>query len=221
MKKIVNRVIILMAIFTKRVIVVLDMPDDIDDFFTFANGIRNSMAASPYFAGLAAKLATLLTNIGDLKTANDGTKTVPPTVTTTARDIELNKVRGNLIGLHMDVQGLANDAPSTDVGEDIARSAGIKVKKQGSINKQDLEVKDGPVSGSVTLVAKGIEEQRSAHDWGYSKDSGAIWVHVDPSIQATTDITGLTPGDEIIVRHREVLPEGCGNYTISEPFIVR
>jgi hypothetical protein len=70
-------------------------------------------------------------------------------------------------------------------------------------------------------VAKGIDNPRSAHDWGYSKDSGVIWVHADPSIKATTDLTGLTPGDEIIVRHREVLTDGCGDYTISEPFIVR
>ena len=56
MKKIINRIIILMAIFTKRVIAVLDMPHDIDDFVTFANGIHNSMAANAYFTGIAAKL---------------------------------------------------------------------------------------------------------------------------------------------------------------------
>lgn len=220
MKKINHRIIILTTVFTKRVIAVLDMPADMDDFITFANGIYNSMNGSSYFTGLAAKLATLLTNIGKLQTAQNGTKSVPPTATTTARDIELNKVQNNLRALRDDVQALA-DAASTDVAEDIITSAGMKIKKQGAINKQDLEVKDGPVSGSITAVAKGIDEPRSAHDWGYSKDNKATWVHVDPTIQATTTIEDLIRGDEIIVRHRNILPEGPGDYKYAEPFIVR
>jgi hypothetical protein len=220
MKKIISKIIILVTTFTKRVIAVLDMPKDIDDFITFANSIHDSMAASAYFTTLAAKITTLDTNTGLLTAANNGTKTVPPTVTIAARDIELNKVQNNLRGLRDDVQGLA-DAQPTDIAEDIILTAGMKVKKQGAINKQDLAIKDGPVSGSVTAVAKGSDISRSAHDWWYSIDGGETWIPATPTIQATTVIEGLTRGTEVIVRHREILPEGPRDFTVAEPFLVR
>lgn len=220
-RKIINRIIILMTVFTKRVIAVLDMPADIDDFITFANAIHNSMTGSTYFAGLAAKLATLLSNIGHLVTANNATKTTPPTVTVAARDIELNKVIAGLHSLQMDVQGLA-DLAATDIAEDIITSAGMKVKKQGTINKQDLEVKDGEISGTVTAVAKGAETSRAAHDWGVTKDNEVTWLPVTPTLAATTVISDIIEmGDTIKVRHRYILTEGPTDFIVSESFLVR
>lgn len=222
MKKIINRIIILTSVLTKRVIAVLDMPADIDDFITFANGIHNSMTNSAYFGGLAARLATLLANIVLLQTAHNGTKTVPPTVTTTARDTELTKVQNNLRGLLNDVQGMADAAPNTNVAEDIITSAGMKVKKQGAINKQDLEVKDGEISGTVMAVAKGAETSRAAHDWGVTKDDGVTWLPVTPTLAATTIISdGIEKGDTIKVRHRYILAEGPTDFIVSESFLVR
>ena len=220
MKKIKTIFMLLAAAINRRVIAVLDMPDDIDDFISFANGIHGSMTESTYFGALTAKLATLLANIGLLQVAHNATKNVPPTGTVTARNIELNKVQNNLRGLQADVQELA-DAASPEVAEDIITTAGMKVKRAGTINKQDLEIKDGPVSGTVKAVAKAPDEPRAAHDWGYSNDEGATWVHATPTIQATTIIEGLTRGEEIIVRHRNILPDGPEDYTISEPFLVR
>ena len=151
---------------------------------------RTGLRPSGGNSGLAAKLATLLTNIGLLQTAQNGTKTVPPTVTTTSRDIELNKVQNNLRGLLADVQVLA-DAATTDIAEDIVTSAGMKIKKQGAINKQDLEVKDGEVSGTAMAVAKGAEGSRAAHDWGVTKDDGVTWIHLTPTLGATIIISDV------------------------------
>ncbi|MBK5284089.1 MAG: hypothetical protein JJE25_01690, partial [Bacteroidia bacterium] len=160
MKTIKN--IFLMALtIIRHIIAVLDFPGDIDDFITYARGIHASMATNPLFAGLAAKIAALLIDIDKLDTSHTGTKTTPPTFTTAQRDTDLLKVQNKLRGLKLDVQGLAD--ADTNNAEVIITAAGMKVKKFGAINKQDLTAKDGTVSGRVKLVAKGPVEKRVAH----------------------------------------------------------
>lgn len=202
----------------RRVIAVLDFPTDIDDFITYAKGIHDSMVASSYFAALAAKLATLRTDTDALVAKQTATKTVPPTATATQRDVALLKVQNDLRGLRLDVQALA-DADTTHA-EDIVTSAGMKVKKQGAINKQDFLVKNGLISGSMILVAKGIEKVRGAHDWGMSMD-GTNWTPITPTLVATTEVAGLTKGSIWDFRHRNILKDGPTDWLEIDGCVVK
>jgi len=218
MKKIKKRIIILVHVVTRRVIAVLDFPNDIDDFITYANGIRNSMAASPFFAGLTAEIAALLADIGTLQTSHNGLQSNPPTTTTAERDADLVTVQNDLRGLKMEVQALADVAPAD--AETIITAAGMKVKKQGAINKQDFIVKDGKVSGSVRLIAKGSTVARSAHDWAQSPD-GTNWTPVTPTLKADTEVSGLTPGSIWDFRHRYILKDGATDWLEINDWVIR
>jgi hypothetical protein len=217
MKKFINFILMAM-IGPRRLIAVLDFPADIEDFIGYAKGIHDSMDANALFAALAAKLTALATKIADLDAAQTGLHTSPPTVTRAQRDIELLDVQNKLRELRGDVQALSDaDVPNA---ENIITSAGMKVKKPGTRNVQDLVAKDGRVSGSVKLVAKGIIGKRHAHDWAMSQD-GTNWTSVNPTLQANTEITGLVPGTSIDLRHRYVLRDGCTDWIEIFSFIVR
>jgi hypothetical protein len=215
--KSIKSIILLPIVVTRRLIAVLDFPTDIDDFITYANGIYGSMTGSAFFAALAAKLATLLTNIGNLTTAHNGTKTNPPTFTTADRDGRLLIVQNNLRSLRMDVQEIADATPAD--AEEIITAAGMKVKRQGTINKQDFVVKDGSVSGNAKLVAKG-NRVRSAHDWAMSMD-GTNWISITPTLAANTEISGQTPGSILDFRHREIRKEGPTDWIEFFNFVIR
>ena len=217
MKKLKNIFVLALTI-TKRIIAVLDFPRDIDDFITYAKGIRESMSASAFFAALAAKLTTLQTNIDTLGASHTGLQTNPPTTTTAQRDADLVIVENNLRGLKSDVQTLADATPAD--AETIITAAGMKVKKQGAINKQDFVAKDGTVSGSVKLIAKGSTAVRSAHDWAMSQD-GSNWTPVTPTLKADTEVTGLTPGSIWDFRHRYILKNGPSDWLEVNDWVVR
>lgn len=215
MKKIQKFPVVLTTVVIKKVVAVLDFPRDIDDFITYANTIHNSMRNNSLFAGLAAKLAALLGNIGTLQSDETATKTKPPTKTVEERNASLVIVQNNLRGLRNDVQTLADaDIPNA---ETIITTAGMKVKKQGGINKQNFTAKNGEVSGTIDLAAKGVKE-RSAHDWAKSVDNEVTWISLTPTLAAHTTDTGLTKGDFIVYRHRTILKDGPTDW--SDPIEV-
>jgi hypothetical protein len=215
MKK-VKKFFVLALTVIKRVIAVLDFPKDIDDFIVFSKSIHDSMAASPFFAGLAAKLATLLTNIGLLEDAHTGFNTTPPTFTRAQRDAALLVVQNNLRGLKGDVQTLADATPAS--AEEIITAAGMKVKKQGTIDKQDFTAKQGEISGTVELIAKGAGK-RAAHDWQKSND-GLVWDSLTPTLAAHTLVDGLRRGEIVKFRHREIQKDGPGDWSQPEEVVV-
>ncbi|MFI5218440.1 MAG: hypothetical protein ACHQNT_03045 [Bacteroidia bacterium] len=214
----INTIILLPLTVIRRVIAVLNFPADIDDFITYANGIHASMTGSAFFAALAAKLATLLTNIGKLQVTHNGLQSNPPTTTTAQRDNDLLVVQNNLRDLKMEVQALADATPAQ--AEEIIETAGMQVKKFGAINKQDFAAKDGSVSGKVKLVAKASTSPRSAHDWAVSLD-GTNWTPVTPTLAATTEIDGLTPGSIVDLRHRTITKDGPTDWLEVNDFVVK
>ena len=209
--------IVLMAMtVTRRVIVVLDFPADIDDFITYAKAIQLSMTSSSYFSALSVKLNTLNIDIAALEAAQAGVNATLPTHTTAQRDEFLLIVKNDLRGLKLDVQALV-DADSVNA-EAIVQAADMKVKQQGAINKQDFEVKRGDLSGTAKLIAKGKRE-RYANDWAMSQD-GTNWVPIDPTLAATTIVSGLTRAQILDFRHRYILKDGPTDWLYFNDFVV-
>jgi hypothetical protein len=218
--KTIKRIFVLLAapLTGKRLIAVLSFPADLDDFITFARAIHDSMLASPFFASLAAKLNALNNNITTLEQMHTGTQTKPPTTTVAQRDAALLIVQNDLRTLKADVQTLADATPAS--AETIITAADMKVKKQGAINKQDFIVKNGVISGSALLIAKGITKTHSAHDWAKSAD-GINWTPLTPTLAATTVESGLVRASIVKFRHRNILKDGPGDWSQTEELVIK
>ena len=68
----------------------------------------------------------------------------------------------------------------------------MSVNKVAARNKADLGVTPGPVPGTAHLSAKSAGH-RSAYEWQYGLDQ-KTWTAMPVTLQAKTDIPGLTPG---------------------------
>jgi len=200
-----------------RIQAALEFPKHVEDFVTYAQAIHDSMTSSTYFTTLAAKLTQLAADITTLQGKETGLKTKPPTNTSADRDAALIVVQNDLRSLKADVQGIADaDMPNAEA---IITASGMHVKKIGTISKQDFVARQGAVSGTVDLVAKGIPGNHGAHEWAMSPD-GTVWTPLTTTIYATTTVTGLTPGSEMEFRHREILADGPGDWSQAEVLIV-
>ena len=102
------------------------------------------------------------------------------------------------------VQVIADANPGS--AESIIHSAGMSVKKITPRNKADLGVTPGPVPGTAHLSAKSAGH-RSAYEWQYSLDQ-KTWTAMPVTLQAKTDITGLTSGTTYAFRVRPILKAG-------------
>ena len=212
------RFFLLSIISVKRVIVVLDLPRDLDDLIIELYRLHDSMAASPFFAGLAAKLAAFKIKIDKFNAYHIAAHTSPPTKTVAERDAAMAAAIGDVHILQNDVQSIV-DAAAPEDRETIATASGMKVKKQGEINKQDFEARHGEVSGSVKLIAKGAGTSHAAHDWQISLNS-TDWTFLTTTLQADTMATGLTVGSKVFFRHRTILADGPTDWSQDEEIIV-
>jgi hypothetical protein len=129
-----------------------------------------------------------------------------------ARDDAFEKMFLEQEKLKRDMQGLVDALAGTiDAKVALALSNGFQVEDFGVINKQDFVVVDGPVSGTVKQVAKGVRDA-SFHEWGSSVDNGVTWDYIEPTIQASRISEGFTPGSKIKFRHRMFTRKGPQDY---------
>ena len=107
------------------------------------------------------------------------------------------------------VEDVANDPVNSVTGADaVILNAGMDVKSFQPRKKRVFMVNRGAMSGTVILGA--IHVQRGSHEWQYTLDisNPASWVDVDPTIQATTIVSGLESTKKYFFRHRSVLKGG-------------
>ena len=131
--------------------------------------------------------------------------------TAAARDAKKLIVIADGKQLHAYVQQLVNASPEDALT--IANVAAMSLRVSPSKHKSDLAVKH-VTSGTVKVVAKASKAAR-AHDWQYSADGGKTWTQVPPTLAARTTITGLTPGQTVVFRHRAITKTGASDW--SEP----
>jgi hypothetical protein len=95
----------------------------------------------------------------------------------------------------------------------------LSPKRPSPKNKQPLVAKDGMVSGSVELVAK-AHGDRIGYGWFKSLD-GETYTKVRETIQASTVVTGLTPGVLYYFQLRVTTIDGPGWISDVVSLIVR
>jgi hypothetical protein len=101
-------------------------------------------------------------------------------------------------------QEAADQAPETAIA--IIESGAFKVKKVAIPQKHIFEGHNNAVSGVIDLTAQG-GGPRSCHDWMYSSD-GIIFVRMQPTVNAETHKSGLTPATYAWFTHELVTKNG-------------
>ena len=197
-----------------RVIVTLERSDDHEDQLQQSLDIQAAIAAGT--TGISTVDLAAATTMAQTKQTAVATKAPGSTA---ARDaafqimyIEEDQVMAELQKKVDDQAGSIADKTA------LALSNGYHIKDFGVINKQNFVVVDGPTSGSVKFVAKGLQE-RSFHEWNDSIDGGATWRYVEPSLQASRIGNGYTPGQHVKFRHRIFTKNGPQGYDYAQLII--
>jgi HWE histidine kinase len=188
---------------------VLKLSHKIKNIITFAQSVATSMTNNPSFPSPTPTLATFEADIAALSKAETA---VLSRVKGAAenRNAALAVVHGHLKSLQSYVEGVANAANPNNAAA-IIESAGMAVRKVTLHDKPALSVKQGPVSGTVRLVAKAAAS-RAAYDWQYSTDA-KTWTTLPQTLQAKTKVIGLTAGTVYSFRVQALVRTGEENWS--------
>jgi hypothetical protein len=137
--------------------------------------------------------------------------------TATARDTVAEHLRSLLNRLKAYVQGVADDNIEHAVA--IIESAGMSVAPKGSREKPPFAVRQGPVSGTVLLIARAIAKV-ATYFWQMSEDDGKTWIDLARTLSADTKVTDLVPGRTYRFRFRAVTRRETTDWCDPLPIIV-
>lgn len=192
----------------------------INSFIAKAKLVRKSMDGNSWFPAPPVSVAvngTFDNHINDL----DAAEIIALTRvrgSAQKRDVKKEVVLADSHLLLAYVQSIADANPKE--AEAIVISSGFDVKHIGKADKDAISVKPKKgESGTMIATVKKIDGT-IANLWEYTIDGGKNWIDMEATSKCSTEITGLTPGNTIIVRHRPVLRKGKGTWIQSAPAIV-
>jgi hypothetical protein len=184
----------------KRVIAVLNMKKltKVGNFINKASFIAKSMTGNSWFPSPPLLLSTLLADIANLVAAQTAALSRVKGAAQNRNDMKAI-VLADLRQLMAYVQSVANLNPKN--AETIIASSGFDIKLEGARTKPPISVK--PKKGESG-----------------STDGGKTWVSLDPTSKVRIEISGLTPGITLMVKHLPVLRKGKGTWLVSAAVIV-
>jgi hypothetical protein len=187
-----------------RAIAVLKLSHKVKSLITFAQSVATTMAGNTTFPSPNPTLATFQSDVAALVTAE--TAVVGRTKgTADTRNAKLAVVRADLESLKNYVQNVV-DASNPANAESIIGSAGMAIRKVTAHDKPALAVKQGSVSGTVTLSAKAAAT-KAAYNWQYSTDQ-KTWTSLPQTLKSKTGVSGLTAGTTYYFRSQALTPKG-------------
>jgi hypothetical protein len=189
-------------------VIVLKLPRSANGVLFAAKSILDAMRDNPLLSSPTLPLATLEAHVDALAAA----ETFCLTHTKGARedrDAKLLAVRSDLESMRVYVRSVVMQNPLGDAAA-IIESAGMSAKRIGDRSKDELDVKEGPISGSVHLVARAAAKT-ATYEWQYSEDQ-ELWIDLPPTLQADTVVRGLTPLTRVFFRYRALLRGGQEDY---------
>jgi hypothetical protein len=192
----------------KTLKVILNRPRTMGHFILFARFIASRMQGNPYFPSPTVPIATLAAHIAELEAA----LTLSQRNTVKARDAAFHAVLTDLTTLAVYVQTVAQGRPLDAVA--IVASAGMSIKQFPGPGKATFVVKQGKLSGTVTLVVRHPGRVATFY-WQRSSD-GTTWIDEEDGVVANTTIQNLTPGAFYWFRYRLRTSKGLGEW--SQPF---
>jgi hypothetical protein len=190
-----------------RCVAVLNVPDSVPHFISYSKGIVLAMTDNPDFTTPSPTLASVTTHIKDLEDADSVAQTgVRGSIG--RRDEKQAIVLKDLHSLQSYVQGIADNNP--DRAKSIITGAGMSVKQEASKVKSDFSAKRLS-SGVVQLTAKAVAS-RAAYQWQSSTDE-KTWTTIRTTLQCSTIVDGLTPGETYYFRFCSTTSEGTGDWS--------
>jgi hypothetical protein len=187
-----------------RAIAVLKMSHKVKSLITFAQSVAAAMTGNVTFPSPTPTLATFEADIAALVTAETAALGRAKGAAD-VRNAKLAVVRADLEALKIYIQGVV-DASNPANAESIIGSAGMSIRKVTLHDKAALGVKQGSVSGTVTLSAKAAAK-KAAYNWQYSLDQ-KTWTSLPQTLVAKTGVSGLTAGSIYYFRDQSLTPKG-------------
>jgi hypothetical protein len=191
-----------------KITAVLKMPTSAKKVAAFAQHVVTSLTNNPSFPSPTPPLATISADIDALDTAEAAVLSRTKGAVE-VRNLKLAAVRSDLEHLLSYVQQVAD--ANTTTAEAVIQSAGMSVRKVTLRNKAPLAVSQGKVAGEAHLIAKSAGH-RAAYEWQFSTDQ-KTWTNAPSTLQAKTDIPGLTVATTYFFRVRPVLDTGEQNWS--------
>ena len=118
------------------------------------------------------------------------------------------------------VQGLADSAADTETAIILITSSGFDIKVNGVFEKPPLAVKPGISTGIVRLIAKSAGT-RVSYNWQQSANNAASWLDLPTTLQAKTQVTGLTSKSYYGFRVRFITKDGPGNWSTPVGIVIQ
>ncbi len=203
----------------KRVIAALNMKKltKIGNFINKASFIVKSMTGNSWFPSPPITIAALLADIANLVAAETAALSRLKGAVQNRNDMKAI-VLADLRQMMAYVQSVANANPKN--AETIIASSGFDIKLEGVRTKPPISVKPKKgESGTMVATVKKIDGTM-ANLWQSSTDGGKTWVSLDPTSKVRIEISGLTPGITLMVKHLPVLRKGKGTWLVSAAVIV-
>ena len=189
---------------TVHVVIVLLLPRKVLDLIAYSRAVVTGITANPALLGKApAIVAQTATATDELEAAQHACRK------RTVGTIEIrNQKRAALVALLRQVgrfvQGVADAQPER--AEEIARLAGLSVRKRIVRQPQLLSIQSDKHAGGVSLTAP-RSRTRVIHEWHMSAD-GKAWLPASSTHKSRTNVLGLQQGVNTLFRHRMVTKEG-------------
>jgi hypothetical protein len=196
-----------MTVIIRQITAVLNMPDDYLEQGQHANDIITASTASASVTVPPAIITASKTALTAFQNAE----------TYAARNAALRPLRQALQGIMSFFQVAANADPAN--AEVIIESGGFKVKHFVPRHKQDFELSNGLISGTINLDAEGAG-QHAFHDWMYSPD-GITFTRMVPTLNAHTHMDGLTVGQWAYFTHEVITKDGGQGVSQVEKIMVK
>ncbi|MGH7294530.1 MAG: hypothetical protein ACRELB_06350 [Polyangiaceae bacterium] len=205
------------TIVQRRALVALKLPMPVPALIKTAQAVITALTNNPHFPSPIPPLTTLAAALAALDAAEAATQTRAKG-TVAARNAARTQLVSELHAIKAHVQQVADASP--EQAEAIIASAGMGVRKATSRSKAPFVATQGPVSGSVKLVAKAAA-LRATYEWEWSSDGGKTWTPVPPTLQAKTSITSLPVATILQFRYRAVTKDGAGDWSQPTSLLVK
>jgi hypothetical protein len=201
---------------TKVPQIALKLPRVIALLIVFVQHVVQAMTNNPWFASLAALVATTGTDLLALQVAQAKALTKAKGAAE-ARDDAKKVVLDDLRLLKSGVQTVVNQNPGQ--AATIIESAGLFQKKDTLPFKPNLQARMAPVSpGEVLVRARAVK--RASYEWQYSLDGGKTWVAMGTTTVADTSVLGMTAGATVLFRFRTTVKKTTSDWSPTLSFNV-
>lgn len=199
-----------------RAIAVLKLPRPVPILLSVARAIVIAMTGNPAFSSPVPNLALVSAAVGDLELAEAAAQ-MRTKGTVAARDRKVAVLVAVLQQLRGYVQNVVDGDP--DHGPAIIESGAMYVKRVGVRPARVFAARQGPTSGSVTLVTAAAA-RRAAYEWEFSADSGATWQALPPTLRSETRMSGLRPATTYLFRFRAITRAGPKDWSSPVALLV-